>query len=167
MLRAIQYPNLCRKWRTERKWVVHFRNIDNSKEKSSWLAVFITFLIYLKEEYFTEKKLKTSNPWQRNWFYIKMKWRCTKNPPSYKLLFNITLFNLFVCLGFIVLLEIFHSYVDVNITSEGLQILTFARHSWPLSSEGSLACNTYFDTEHPFIMVISEDPWHSNLLPSV
>ena len=96
MLRAIQYPNLYRKWRTERKWVVHFRNIDNSKEKSSWFAVFITFLIYLKEEYFTEKKLKTSNPWQRNWFYIKMKWRCTKNPPSYKLLFNITLFNLFI-----------------------------------------------------------------------
>ena len=33
----------------------------------------------------------------------------------------------------------------------------------PLSSEGSLACHTYFNTGHPFIMVISEDPWHSHL----
>ena len=50
---------------------------------------------------------------------------------------------------------------------EGLQILTNARHSWPLSSEGSLACHTYCDTGHPFIVVISENPWHSHLLPSV
>ena len=27
-----------------------------------------------------------------------------------------------------------HSYTDVTITGEGLQILTYARHSWPLSS---------------------------------
>ena len=26
---------------------------------------------------------------------------------------------------------------------------------------GSLACHTYCDTGHPFIMVISEDPWHN------
>ena len=30
-----------------------------------------------------------------------------------------------------------------------------------------LACHTYFDTGHPFIMFISEDPWHSHLLLSV
>ena len=55
--------------------------------------------------------------------------------------------------------RIFHSYGDITIASEGLQILTYARHSWPLSSEGSLACHTYCDTGHiiPFIMVISED----------
>ena len=35
--------------------------------------------------------------------------------------------------------------------------LTYARHSWPLSSEGSLACHTYCDTGHPLIMVISEE----------
>ena len=63
--------------------------------------------------------------------------------------------------------KMFHSYGDVNITGEGLQIFTYARHSWPLSSEGSLACKTYCDTGHPVIMVISEDPWHSHLLPSV
>ena len=54
--------------------------------------------------------------------------------------------------------RIFHSYGDVFIAGEGLQILTYARHSWPLSSERSLACHTYCDTGHPFIMVISEDP---------
>ena len=32
---------------------------------------------------------------------------------------------------------------------------------------GSLACHTYCDTGHPFIiMVIFEDPWHSYLFPS-
>ena len=30
-----------------------------------------------------------------------------------------------------------------------------------------LACPTYCYTGHPFIMVISEDPWHSLLMPSV
>ena len=54
-------------------------------------------------------------------------------------------------------LRIFHSHGDVTITFEGLQILSwnFARHSWLLSIEGSLACQTYSDTGHPFIMVIS------------
>ena len=50
---------------------------------------------------------------------------------------------------------IFKSYGDVTIAGEGLQILTHVRHSWPLSSEGSLACNTDRDKGHPFIMVIS------------
>ena len=30
-----------------------------------------------------------------------------------------------------------------------------------------LACHTYCDMGHPFIMVIFEDPWHSHLLQSV
>ena len=46
-------------------------------------------------------------------------------------------------------------------------VLAYFRHSWLLSSEGSLACHTYCDTRHPFTMVISEDPWHSHLLPNV
>ena len=61
-------------------------------------------------------------------------------------------------LEFIVLLENFYSYGEVTIAGEGLQILTYARHSWPLSSEGSLAWHTYCDTVHLCIMVISEDP---------
>ena len=40
--------------------------------------------------------------------------------------------------------KIFHSYEDVTITGEWRHILTYARHSWPLSSDGSLACHTYF-----------------------
>ena len=45
----------------------------------------------------------------------------------------------------------FHSNWDITIAGKGLQILTYARHSWQLSSEGSLACHTYCDTGHPFI----------------
>ena len=51
---------------------------------------------------------------------------------------------------------------------EVLQILIFARHSWALSSEASLlACHTHCETGHRFIIVISEDPGHSHLLPGV
>ena len=45
--------------------------------------------------------------------------------------------------------------------------LCLALMSWPLRSEGSLTCHTYCDTGHSFIMVISEEPWHSHILPSV
>ena len=73
--------------------------------------------------------------------------------------------NRFVCL-FVCLFvwslsshsRIFHSYGDVTIAGEGLQILIYARNLWPLSSEGSLTCHTCCDTGLPFIMVISEDP---------
>ena len=61
--------------------------------------------------------------------------------------------------------RIFHSYGDVTIAGEGLQILTYAHHSWPLSSEGSLRCHSNRGTGLPFIMVISEDPLHSHLMP--
>ena len=36
-----------------------------------------------------------------------------------------------------------------------------------MAIEGSLACHTYCDMGHPFIMVISVDPRHSHLLPNV
>ena len=61
--------------------------------------------------------------------------------------------------------RIFHSYGDVTFASEGLQILTYPRHLWPLSSEGSLTCHTYCDTDLPFIMVISEDRGSNPNLP--
>ena len=51
-----------------------------------------------------------------------------------------------------------HMETSCTVTGEGLQILTYARHSWPLSCEGSLKYHTYCYTGHPFIMVISEDP---------
>ena len=38
------------------------------------------------------------------------------------------------------------------------KFLTYARHLWPLSNEGSLMCHIHCDTGLPFIMVISEDP---------
>ena len=54
--------------------------------------------------------------------------------------------------------RIFHLYGDIIIAGEGLQILTYAQHSWPLSNEGSLTCHTYCDTGLPFIMVIAKGP---------
>ena len=36
----------------------------------------------------------------------------------------------------------------MTITGEGLQILTYTRHLWPLSRGCSLACHTYCDTGH-------------------
>ena len=46
----------------------------------------------------------------------------------------------------------------VIIAGEGLQCFTYTQHSWPLSSEGSLACHIYCDTGHPLMMVNFEDP---------
>ena len=91
--------------------------------------------------------------WYIELFFYKNKW--------------ILLTSRYVCLFVLGLSShsrIFHSYGDLTITVEGLQILTYARHSWPLSSEDSLTCHTYCDTGHPFIMFISENPWHSLLL---
>ena len=75
--------------------------------------------------------------------------------------------NNFVCLEVSVPLENFQSYRDYNITGEWLKILTYVWHLWPLSSDGSLACNTCYGTDHPFIMVISEDPRQLQLMPSI
>ena len=33
--------------------------------------------------------------------------------------------------------DFFHLYGDVTIAGEGLQIFTYTRHSWPLTSDGS------------------------------
>ena len=65
---------------------------------------------------------------------------------------HITFFVTFVFFlwGFTSHSIIFQSYGDVTITGEGLQILTYARHSLPLSFEGSLACHTYCNMGHPF-----------------
>ena len=73
---------------------------------------------------------------------------------------------LFVCLFVCVEISFFHSYGDVAINGDGLHIFSYALHSWPLSSEGSLTRHIYCHTGLSF-MVISEDPWHSHLLPNV
>ena len=79
------------------------------------------------------------------------------------------IYKVFVCL-FVWSLSshsrIFHSYGDVGIACEGLQISTYAR-TYGHCSKGPFTCHTYCDTGLPFIMFISEDPWHSHLFPSV
>ena len=61
-------------------------------------------------------------------------------------------FCVFVCLFvfFFVPLENF----SLIWRCEGLQILTYSRHKWQLSSEGSFACHIYCDTGHPFIIPV-------------
>ena len=46
--------------------------------------------------------------------------------------------------------RIFHSYGDVTITGEGLQNLTYARHSWTNEQWVFFACHTNCDTGHSF-----------------
>ena len=72
------------------------------------------------------------------------------------LVLKINVVCFFVCLLFSSHSRIFHSYGDVTITEEGLQFFSYARHSRPLNSEGSLACHTYYDTGQSFIMLISK-----------
>ena len=74
---------------------------------------------------------------------------------------------LFVVWIFLSPSRIFYSFWVITITGEGIQNVTYTRYSSPLSSEGFLTCHTFCDTGQPFKMVISEDPWHSHLLPSV
>ena len=71
-------------------------------------------------------------------------------------------FHMFVCLGgfFLSHSRLLNSYGDITFTGEGVQILTFARHSWSLSSKCDLACHTYCDMGHPFTCMWSSPMTH-------
>ena len=75
------------------------------------------------------------------------------NLSSYKIPSAIyCLFSLHICLfvwSFSSHSRIFQIFGDITI-AEGLQIFTYARHLWPLSSEGFLTCRIHCDTGHPF-----------------
>ena len=66
---------------------------------------------------------------------------------------------MFVYLGLFVPLENF----SLIWRHHHCRFFSVANLLWP----GSLASHTYCETGHPFIMVISEDQWHSHLLPNV
>ena len=58
-------------------------------------------------------------------------------------LYSFVFSRVFVYLWFFIPLgNFFHLYEYVTITGEGLRIQAQAWHSWPLSSESSLACHT-------------------------
>ena len=65
------------------------------------------------------------------------------------------LFVCFICLFVCVFRNTREFFTHMEMSSlpvKGrLQMLTYTRHSWPFSSEDSLACHTYCDTGHPFI----------------
>ena len=62
--------------------------------------------------------------------------------------------------------EFFTHIETPQVLVKGFKFLTYSKHLWLLSSEGSLTCPIYCNTEHLFIIIISEDPWHSHLLPN-
>ena len=75
-------------------------------------------------------------------------------------------FQMFICLGSFVPLEIFFTPLETTqLPVKGCKFWTVPETygRW----DDSLACYTYCDKGHQFIVVICEEPWHSHLLPSV
>ena len=73
----------------------------------------------------------------------------------------------FLCLFFCLFVGEFSSHSRMC-HSYGGTTNTGEQYSWPLSSEGSLACQIYNNGDMRFVLVISEErTWHSHLLPSV
>ena len=71
-------------------------------------------------------------------------------------------FLVFLIWGFTSLSGMFHSYVDVTIANEGLQMLTYTLHSWPLSNEGSLPCKAYcvhIVGTQGWLLFVPHHPW--------
>ena len=63
---------------------------------------------------------------------------------------------MFVCLEFSSAREFSH-LETLPWPVKGNKFFNYTRHSWPLSCEDSLTCNTYCDTGQSFITVICED----------
>ena len=81
----------------------------------------------------------------------------------------VCLLGYFVCLYFWVssYSKKFLFYADATITGEGAANFDLCSSLMATVHWGFfLACHTSIYTRNPFIMVISEDPWHSHLLPS-
>ena len=139
--------NLIHIWRYTRSnpgskaTYAHYYTSDNGWEKLSCV-----------DEYFPEcsRYSKFSNHWQCN-HYPVMCWKMFKRWHSDTMLSNtiifwatwwyIVLWRVFFLLYFVCFVWSSHSKIyfihirDVTITGERLQILIYARHSWPLNSE--------------------------------
>ena len=50
--------------------------------------------------------------------------------------------------GYLCVFVSFHLRI-ISLFGEEQQNLTYARHAWPLGSEGSLTCKIYCDTDEP------------------
>ena len=75
------------------------------------------------------------------------------------------IFNVFLVMNIKKVVILYSHYFSIK--GEGLQILTYSPYSWQLSTKESLRCKTYCDTGQRFIMVVSEGPSNSHLLPCV
>ena len=108
------------------------------------------------------KKYKNCSNWQET----DSRGRSGKLFPSLDELNKHTYFCLFVNLQFIVPFENFsliwrRHHCRWRVANFDLCSVLMAIEQWVF-----LTCHTSCDTGLPFIMVISEDPWHSHLLPS-
>ena len=106
----------------------------------------------------SKKKL---NPLHPRMLFAKCGW----NWPNFKILSST--FVLFVSLRFFIPFKNFSLIWRCYHYRWKAANFDICQHLWPLNNKGSLACHTCCDKGHPFIMVISEDTWHSYLLPSV
>ena len=92
-------------------------------------------------------------------------WNCINSLYNLSIHLSFSLKQIVCLLGFFVPLKkfsfILRHWLPV-LVGEELQILNYSHHSWPLSSEGSLASHTC-DMGHPLTMFISKDPSHSHL----
>ena len=79
---------------------------------------------------------------------------------SHSTMFVCVCMCVFVCLWFFVPLQNFSLIWRRHHNRWRAENLNYARHLLLKSIEGSLVCYTYCYTGHPFIMVISENPWH-------
>ena len=87
---------------------------------------------------------------------------------SYLPLEQKTTILVFVCLEFIIPLENFSLiWTHHHCRWRAANIVLCSALMAIMSSEGSLTCHTHCNTGLPFVMVISEDPWHSHLMQSV
>ena len=82
--------------------------------------------------------------------------------------FSKTLQNLHHCINLaetvVVIFLFFTMYLSVFMIRYDM-IFQKCMQYWLIRS--FFVCDSYCDTDQPFIMVISDDPWHSHLLPSV
>ena len=130
----------------------------------SYCKVYLQFLFWMKVGFFhksTNYLYDQKHKWySNNWINLS----CCVNT----ILVIFFVFLVFFVCGFSSHLENFLLiYTCHYYWWRAWKILTYARHSWPFSSDGSVACHTYCDPSQPFIMVIFEDPWHAHLLPRV
>ena len=131
-----------------------------NSDENSFLAHNSIFYPYYKKSIQLAPKEGQSTQWPMFKFAIKYMQTCA------------FIFKLFVLLCIYLLNTSFCLFV-CSFSSHSRIFQSFCCKFWPMIGTkaiehwGFLACHIYCDTGHPFIMVISDNPWHSHLMPSI